>query len=179
MEALLRGILERDSSTFVKVAKRRYGFDLNGWYNVAYGRTLLYGDITYEAEKNFRCTENCEKHKKMNCLNRKCFIILIQLNNNYNIIKTLDEIRTYEEFMCGQPFPDDIEMFMVGFIKNKYKQKSNKRFYINTEDMVVLDLVSDEAFFIEKRVTFDCIFHDEPTQTDSMLSSIESIQESE
>lgn len=170
IETYIRKIIETPEEEFTKVTKRRYGFELNGWYNIAYGRTIMYGDVTYEAEKNFRCVENFEKYKNTNVMRKKTFIVLIQVTPENNIISTLNEIHTMDEFMSCQTFPEDIDLFMVGFINNKYKQKSNKRFYINTEEMVVVDLKSGQNIFIEKRVTFDCIFLDEPTQKDSMLT---------
>ena len=120
--------------------------------------------MIYEADKNFRCDELFSKYKEDNKVDRSCFIILFH-NNSKHVLK---EIKNEKDFLCGCDFPVT-DMFMIGMYSNKFKVSQNSRFYINTNSFLSIDNINNTNIFIEKRITFDCIFRNISTQTDSML----------
>jgi len=159
MDTLIKTVLTKENNAFRKHLKRRYGLNIS-WYSDTFGRVLLSGTIVYEAEKNYR-----SKYKYEENMNKSCYILLI----NKHALSILSAIHDIDDIMCHQEFKKP-DIFMIGTIGSNYKKENNKRFYINTESLFVYDTVDELHKFIEKRTTFDCIFHSFATQKDSMLS---------
>lgn len=178
MESYLNEVLDMNDKDFVKVAKRRYGLDID-WYSDTYGRIIISGNIKYEAERNFRCGENFDKYKSEQNKNIKCLIVIICCLDKETYVKPLEEIKNFEEFMSNQAF-EKPELFMIGkkiegFVSKKDKKSRkqrflrNKQFYIHTNEFMVVNNVTNVNYYVEDRITFDCIYHNIPTQKDLML----------
>lgn len=178
METCIEELINKDEKQFTKVLKRRYGLNID-WYSDTYGRILISGKITYEAERNFRCGETFDKYKIKDNINKTCLIVIICCTDYSPYVAPMEEIKDFKQFMAHQKF-EKPDIFMIGKkienpeIKSKKKNRKqrffrNKQFYIHTNEFIVNDKNQDVNLFVEERITFDCIFRNIPTETDSML----------
>lgn len=173
MEQYLNHVFGLEDELFQKIPKKRLGIDLD-WYSDVYGRIILSGRLTYEANKNFRGNDIINNYKKHNKIDKSCMVVLINSNASKNVS---DNITNFKEFMSGQTFkvPD---VFIIGKITSKYKKKSSEKnkiinFYINTDEVMIIDNITNLHQFVEKRLTFDCIYMDHPSHEDRLLNNLE------
>jgi hypothetical protein len=165
MEDLLFELVNSQDTEFYKLNKKRYGLVVN-WFSDVFGRIILKGKMTYEADKNYRCGDAFEKYLNDNMIERDCLVILIHTNSDENSWK---HFKDFQRFFCNETF-DIPQVLIIGTISNKYKKLQNKQFYVNTDNAIVFDIENGVKKFVESRITLDCIFPNLPTQEDSMLA---------
>jgi hypothetical protein len=118
--------LKQDTSAFTQSNVKQFGFEID-YFSRVYGRMLMVGNISYQANKNYRSKHQFEQFRKDNTISIPAVVLLFE-ESDYVIsnIESIDNlfINKFDEIKEKYCNSNAIKMF--GYVKKPKVRKNGK-----------------------------------------------------